>query len=108
MGDATYMGDATCMDDVIHTKDSAYTGRILSNRRKRNKKKKVPPSKQILQISIWTNLMFHKMSKVFDKGGAKGLLLIKLDVATDGCRIVLDTKKEDSLLPTENAVSHRD
>lgn len=40
--------------------------------------------------------LFHKMSQKFDEGGAKGLLLVNLGVASDGCRIVLDSK-EDSV-----------
>mmetsp|Transcript_24286 Transcript_24286/g.37107 ORF Transcript_24286/g.37107 Transcript_24286/m.37107 type:complete len:1157 (-) Transcript_24286:40-3510(-) len=36
--------------------------------------------------------IFHKMSQKFDEGGAKGLLLVNLGVANDGCRIVLDSK----------------
>mmetsp|Transcript_220 Transcript_220/g.335 ORF Transcript_220/g.335 Transcript_220/m.335 type:complete len:886 (-) Transcript_220:85-2742(-) len=46
--------------------------------------------------------IFHKMSQKFDEGGAKGLLLVNLGVAHDGCRIVLDSK-EDSL--SESLVS---
>jgi Chromosome condensation complex Condensin, subunit H len=38
--------------------------------------------------------IFHKMSQKFDEGGAKGLLLVNLGVANDGCRIVLDSKEE--------------
>jgi len=38
--------------------------------------------------------IFHKMSKKFDEGGAKGLLLVNLGVANDGCRIVLDSKED--------------
>lgn len=40
--------------------------------------------------------LFHKMSKAFDEGGAKGLLLGNLGVSTNGCDIVFETKKEDS------------
>ena len=46
--------------------------------------------------------LFRKMSKAFDEGGAKGLLLNNLGVARDGCRIEFDSK-EDSV--TENAVA---
>lgn len=38
--------------------------------------------------------IFHKMSQKFDEGGAKGLLLVNLGIATDSCRIVLDSKNE--------------
>ncbi len=38
--------------------------------------------------------IFHKMSQKFDEGGAKGLLLVNLGVASDGCRIVLDSKED--------------
>jgi len=37
--------------------------------------------------------IFHKMSQKFDEGGAKGLLLVNLGVASNGCRIVLDSKE---------------
>uniref|UniRef100_A0A6T7G3N6 Condensin complex subunit 2 n=1 Tax=Attheya septentrionalis TaxID=420275 RepID=A0A6T7G3N6_9STRA len=40
--------------------------------------------------------LFHKMSKTFDEGGAKGLLLVNLGVSDHGCGIVFDSK-EDSL-----------
>lgn len=46
--------------------------------------------------------IFHKMSQKFDEGGAKGLLLVNLGVANDGCRIVLDSK-EDSTAVNINA-----
>ena len=39
--------------------------------------------------------LFHKMSKSFDEGGAKGLLLGNLGVSQHGCHIVFDSKKED-------------
>ena len=61
-----------------------------------------------LETTYNIDLMFNKMFMVFDKGGAKGLLLIDIGAVTNGCRIVLDTKEEDLLLSTENAVSHRD
>eukprot|EP00569_Conticribra_weissflogii_P002108 CAMPEP_0171346116 /NCGR_PEP_ID=MMETSP0878-20121228/23547_1 /TAXON_ID=67004 /ORGANISM="Thalassiosira weissflogii, Strain CCMP1336" /LENGTH=1044 /DNA_ID=CAMNT_0011849709 /DNA_START=21 /DNA_END=3155 /DNA_ORIENTATION=- len=38
--------------------------------------------------------LFHKMSKSFDEGGAKGLLLGNLGVSSNGCRIVFDSKEE--------------
>jgi len=47
--------------------------------------------------------LFHKMSQKFDEGGAKGLLLVNLGVASDGCRIVLDSK-EDSIADDTSAV----
>ena len=46
--------------------------------------------------------LFRKMSKAFDEGGAKGLLLNNLGVARDGCRIEFDSK-EDAV--TENVVA---
>ena len=46
--------------------------------------------------------LFRKMSKAFDEGGAKGLLLNNLGVARDGCRIEFDSK-EDNV--NENAVA---
>ncbi|KAI2489394.1 Condensin complex subunit 2 [Fragilaria crotonensis] len=39
--------------------------------------------------------LFHKMSKTFDEGGAKGLLLVNLGVGPKGCNIVFDSKEED-------------
>ena len=39
--------------------------------------------------------LFHKMSKTFDEGGAKGLLLANLGVGSKGCNIVFDSKEED-------------
>ena len=38
--------------------------------------------------------LFHKMSKTFDEGGAKGLLLVNLSVGEKGCNIVFDSKAE--------------
>ena len=38
--------------------------------------------------------LFHKMSKTFDEGGAKGLLLVNLGVGSNGCNIVFDSKEE--------------
>lgn len=38
--------------------------------------------------------LFHKMSKTFDEGGAKGLLLVNLGVASDSCRIVFDSSEQ--------------
>ena len=46
--------------------------------------------------------LFHQMSQKFDEGGAKGLLLVNLGVAADGCRIVLDSK-EDSQANIDDA-----
>ncbi|KAL3790838.1 hypothetical protein ACHAWO_007935 [Cyclotella atomus] len=37
--------------------------------------------------------LFHKMSKAFDEGGAKGLLLGNLGVSPKGCHIVFDSKE---------------
>eukprot|EP00956_Cyclotella_meneghiniana_P010241 scaffold14139_cov74-Cyclotella_meneghiniana.AAC.13 len=37
--------------------------------------------------------LFHKMSKAFDEGGAKGLLLGNLGVSSKGCQIVFDSKE---------------
>jgi len=48
--------------------------------------------------------LFHKMSQKFDEGGAKGLLLVNLGVASDGCRIVLDSK-EDSVADITTEIS---
>jgi condensin complex subunit 2 len=47
--------------------------------------------------------LFHKMSKTFDEGGAKGLLLVNLGVGTSGCNIVFDSKEEaTSIASPEN------
>lgn len=40
--------------------------------------------------------LFHKMSKTFDEGGAKGLLLANLGVSSNGCNIVFDSTLEDT------------
>ena len=34
------------------------------------------------------------MSKTFDEGGARGLLLVNLGVGSEGCNIVFDSKEE--------------
>ena len=39
--------------------------------------------------------LFHKMSKTFDEGGAKGLLLANLGVGQHGCNIVFDSKEAE-------------
>lgn len=39
--------------------------------------------------------LFHKMSKTFDEGGAKGLLLVNLGTGTQGCNIVFDSSKDN-------------
>ncbi|CAJ1937630.1 unnamed protein product [Cylindrotheca closterium] len=39
--------------------------------------------------------LFHKMSKTFDEGGAKGLLLANLGVSNNGCNIVFDSTLEE-------------
>jgi condensin complex subunit 2 len=39
--------------------------------------------------------LFHKMSKTFDEGGAKGLLLANLGVSMQGCNIVFDSTLEN-------------
>lgn len=38
--------------------------------------------------------LFRKMSKAFDEGGARGLLLNNLGVARDGCRVEFDSKED--------------
>lgn len=40
--------------------------------------------------------LFHKMSKTFDEGGAKGLLLANLGVGQNGCNIVFDSSHDDN------------
>jgi condensin complex subunit 2 len=39
--------------------------------------------------------LFHKMSKTFDEGGAKGLLLANLGVGSEGCNVVFDSSCEE-------------
>ena len=39
--------------------------------------------------------LFHKMSKNFDEGGAKGLLLANLSVGYGGCKIIFDSTLDD-------------
>ena len=53
--------------------------------------------------------LFHKMSKAFDEGGAKGLLLGNLGVAHNGCRIVFDSKeKKDEVIVAVKEVDDDD
>ena len=53
--------------------------------------------------------LFHKMSKAFDEGGAKGLLLGNLGVAHNGCHIVFDSKEnEDEVNETEATTEDED
>ena len=37
--------------------------------------------------------LFHKMTKTFDEGGAKGLLLANLGVGQTGCNVVFDSSE---------------
>ena len=48
--------------------------------------------------------LFHKLSQKFDEGGAKGLLLVNLGVAHDGCRIILDSKEDSVVRGVEGEV----
>jgi condensin complex subunit 2 len=54
--------------------------------------------------------LFHKMSKTFDEGGAKGLLLANLGVGSEGCNIVFDSSCEEInvALPTSSVVKEND
>lgn len=52
--------------------------------------------------------LFHKMSKKFDEGGAKGLLLANLDIATDSCAIVFDSKDDESTVDELRAPSEEE
>jgi len=53
--------------------------------------------------------LFHKMSKTFDEGGAKGLLLVNLGVSTEGCNIVFDSKEASlDALPNKETVDKKD
>ena len=45
--------------------------------------------------------LFHKMSKTFDEGGAKGLLLVNLGVGSSGCNIVFDSKEEATSIASQ-------
>mmetsp|Transcript_4486 Transcript_4486/g.4967 ORF Transcript_4486/g.4967 Transcript_4486/m.4967 type:complete len:912 (+) Transcript_4486:148-2883(+) len=48
--------------------------------------------------------LFHKMSKNFDEGGAKGLLLVNLGIATNRCAVVFDSKDEVIADKTSNGI----
>ena len=52
-----------------------------------------------------TDPLFHKMSKSFDEGGAKGLLLVNLGVASDSCRIVFDSNEVQNVSKSSNSNS---
>jgi hypothetical protein len=52
--------------------------------------------------------LFHKMSKTFDEGGAKGLLLVNLGVSDHGCGIVFDSKEDSLAESTETNESVED
>jgi condensin complex subunit 2 len=41
--------------------------------------------------------LFHKMSKTFDEGGAKGLLLVNLGIGGNGCNIVFDSSNDQQM-----------
>jgi condensin complex subunit 2 len=49
--------------------------------------------------------LFHKMSKAFDEGGAKGLLLGNLGVAQNGCHIVFDSKEIEEVVNDKEAAN---
>ena len=48
-----------------------------------------------LDLSYNVDPLFHKMSKEFDEGGARGLLLNNLCVSRHGCNIQFDSKEEE-------------
>ena len=48
-----------------------------------------------LDLSYDVDPLFHKMSKEFDEGGARGLLLNNLCVSRYGCNIQFDSKQEE-------------
>jgi condensin complex subunit 2 len=52
--------------------------------------------------------LFHKMSKAFDEGGAKGLLLGNLGVAQNGCHIVFDSKEIEDEVNEKKANGNND
>eukprot|EP00956_Cyclotella_meneghiniana_P005412 scaffold6809_cov18-Cyclotella_meneghiniana.AAC.1 len=52
--------------------------------------------------------LFHKMSKAFDEGGAKGLLLGNLGVSSKGCQIVFDSKELVGDVVDENEKEEED
>lgn len=54
--------------------------------------------------------LFHKMSKTFDEGGAKGLLLANLGVGSEGCNIVFDSScdKQETKVATAEPVEDGD
>jgi len=53
--------------------------------------------------------LFHKMSKTFDEGGAKGLLLANLGVGSSGCNIVFDSSLDnDDAASTSSTMEDND
>jgi hypothetical protein len=48
------------------------------------------------------------MSKTFDEGGAKGLLLANLGVSTKGCNIVFDSTLEEATPEEETKQAHNE
>ena len=48
-----------------------------------------------LDLTYDVDPLFHKMSKSFDEGGARGLLLNNLSVGRHGCSIQFDSKASD-------------
>ena len=52
--------------------------------------------------------LFHKMSKTFDEGGAKGLLLANLNVSAKGCNIVFDSSLDQNETAEEETVMMMD
>jgi condensin complex subunit 2 len=67
-----------------------------------------------LDSALQVDPLFHKMSKAFDEGGAKGLLLANLGVSTtgaEGCQIVFDSscnEDDDTNNNSNNNNNHKD
>jgi condensin complex subunit 2 len=64
-----------------------------------------------LDSALQVDPLFHKMSKAFDEGGAKGLLLANLGVSTtgaEGCQIVFDSSCNEDDDTNNNNNSNKD
>jgi hypothetical protein len=70
---------------------------IVSNKNK-NKNTKANINIHKLDAAFDIDPLFHKMSKNFDEGGAKGLLLANLSVGYGGCKIIFDSTLDDDVV----------
>jgi len=77
-----------------HSKDSSNNSALLQG----GEHTLSPPSTlniNGLDLTYDVDPLFHKMSKSFDEGGARGLLLNNLSVGRHGCSIQFDSKAND-------------